>query len=287
MMKKNQNGYLITEMLVASFIGLIFMSAMLSTVVSNMNRINEDIGRTRVNQNIRGGFDILSTNIREMGENLISVFPVVELTNGTSGASDSLTIRRGLLAEIPSLCQSISGNNFYITNSTPTSGCSYAGNAANYNAWRNYRLNNGGVVKVFIYDRTTRNGEFINYSTETNTGTQYYLTKSSGSLTYSYTVGNTSLYLIEQVVVSRNSDRLQVSTNGDTINPSSLMFGLTDFQVTIGKRDGTTSSSFARTDDWSLISYLDLTLSATDKGGSKTFNRALTMRIFPRNILAN
>ena len=284
---KKQTGYLIYEMLLASFIGLLFMSAMLSTIVSNMHRMNEDIGRTRANQNIRGGFDILSANIREMGENLISVFPAVELTNGNSGATDVLIVRRGLLAEIPTLCQAISGNNFYITNSTPTSGCSYAGNAANFNAWKNYRLANGGVVKAFIYDRSTQKGEFINYSAETSTGTQYYLTKSSGALVNTYTVSNTSLYMIEEMSIQKNSDRLQIITNGNSTTPDSLMFGLTNFQVLIGMSDATTKTSFARTDSWNTISYLDITLSASDTGGTKTYNRDLTMRIFPRNILAN
>lgn len=273
------------ELIVGTLVGMILMAAVLSAMISFKKIYANDSQRSELHQNLRSAGSLLSAYIKEAGENLPSTFPAIELTNGTSGASDSLTIRRGLIAEIPKLCQAISVDNLYITNTTPTTGCSYAGNTSNYNAWVAYRTANGGTVRPFIYDIGTKLGEFFNFTNNTNNGTRYGFVK-SGILANAYTTTGTSFYLIEQMRFYRNGDRLMLEIDGDTGSLRTVVFGITDFQVNIDMSDGTTKTAFARTDSWNLIRNININILGSVSNAGETFDESYSTDIFPRNILA-
>ncbi len=279
------HGFTVVEFVVSSTLGLIVMAVILGVIITTRQLYAGDLARTRVNQSLRGAFDIISADVKQAGENLTSTFPALELTSGTT---DTLTIRRGLIEQIPTLCAAIgtvSASRLYIARGA-AAGCTFGGNLTNYNAWSAYRTANGGSVDAFIYDVSTRLGEFFTYTGETNTGTELYLQTDGTAFTNAYTVGATAIYLIEEWKYQVTGDRLQVTINQDTANPLSVIFGVTDFQLSVTMNNNTTVTSFARGDGWTNIQSIALTLSGTDSALGKTYDRALSTTIFPRNILS-
>ena len=146
-------GFTLVELLVANLLGVIVVGMTISVVLQNRDLYQHDITRTRLNQNLRSALDVIGINAREAGENLPAGFPAVEVIDGPP---DELILRRNLIDEVLKLCQPITAGSgpgpayFSAVGSEP--GCSYADQTANYDAWRQERLDRGGVVSAYIYD---------------------------------------------------------------------------------------------------------------------------------------
>jgi type IV pilus assembly protein PilW len=228
---------------------------------------------------------------RESGENLSSVFPAFEIINGAAGAPDELIIRRNLLDEVLNLCTALSAGSgtsevFFAVASAPSSACTYSNNNFNYTQWRSYRLANSGTTKAFIYNVSTQLGEFFDYSGETNTGTTYSITRSGGTWQNTYSVGSSSIYLLEEWRFRVQDGVLQLLENGDTASPRNVVAGITDFQILAVLADGTTQEAWGRTDRWNNINALDVRLSGSESFAGRAVTRSLSSRYFPRNILS-
>ena len=287
----SNRGFSVAELLVATGVGLLLVSLCLASVKLNSDVLGSDTARTRLNENLRGAMDVLIADGRVAGQNLSSTFPAVEIANGTGTASDQLTLRRNLLDEVLKVCTALTAGStvrdVYFAIPGTTQGCVYSGLAQNYNSWRTYRTTHGGVVKAFIYDSTVKLGEFFDYSSETDTGTSYYIHRSSGTWARNYPNTSSSVYILEEWTYRKDGDILQIVQNRDTTNPYNLSFGITDFQAIAYMQDGTTNTSFTTTNSWSLISRIEVTLSGTDKYAKKSVNRTLVSQFFPRNVLSN
>ena len=235
-----EKGYTVLELLVYMLLSSILLQAIAGTILSFRLVYHNDVIRTRLLQNLLGGSNILTHNLEQAGEYLPRTFPVIELTNGTSGNPDVLISRKGMIQETFSLCQALgtgASNRIYVSttaNGAPPS-CVRANIATNFNAWKTFRTNNGGSVKAFLYDVSSKKGEFFPYTLETDSGTEYYLTRGSGTWANSYSTTSTTLYLIEEFQYYQFSDRLEIVKNGDSANPLKILFGLTNFQTTITK----------------------------------------------------
>ena len=274
-------------------IGLVVLGMAVQSTTSMRYLYLHDIGRTRLNQSIRGSMDLIGTNIRQAGENFTSSFPAVELINGSSGNSDELVLRRNLLDESLGLCVATTNaggnaNKVIFANGSVTAGCAYTGNTQNYNAWRAYRLAQPSQqAKAYIFNIGSKAGEFFTYAAETDSGTTYNLTKSGANWQNNYTVGATAVYILEEWRFSRSGDVLQLVVNGDTANALNVAFGISDLQVSIQMQDGTTRSAFARTDDWTKIRALDIQINGSTNFAGRELTTALRSQFFPRNILSN
>ncbi|MBL7661614.1 prepilin-type N-terminal cleavage/methylation domain-containing protein [bacterium] len=288
-----QHGFTVTELMVAVTISSVFTLGVMQTAISYTQTYYRDVVRTRVNQNLRSATNIIGMNTAQSGEFLPTTFPAIEVTNGTSGNSDTLIIRKGMLSAIPFLCKTLgsgAADRIYISSTTSgaPSGCVRTNVTTNYNALKTYRLaNSSKPVKAFIYDISSKVGEFFTYNGETDTGTEYYLTRTSGVWANTYSTTSTSIYLVEELKFNRASDLLQMIKNDDSTNALGVMFGITDFQVSIGKTDNTQVTSFPRTTEWNQIKYIDMTLTASESGMKKTYTKSETIRVYPRNILAH
>ncbi len=287
-------GFTILELLVASFVGLIMSMLTLSITLSNRGLFQYDIARTRLNQNLRSSLDIVGINIREAGENLPITFPAVEIINGAGTDPDELILRRNLLDEVLKVCQAITAgttDDVYFGNSSTVPGCAYADQEQNFNAWQEYRTDNGGTVKAYIYDPVADVGEFFDYYNETDTGTARLIQR-SGGWENDYPVGNSAVYLLEEWHFKLDtsmfdSNMLQVIEDGDDSNPLNITFDIEDFQVTAILSDGTTLNDFPGASNWTELRALEVEISGNDTSKGRLIEKTVSGQYFPRNILSN
>ena len=287
----------ILELLVATSLGMVLMGMTVSATLSNREAFSYDVARTRLNQSLRGAFDLLASEMRQAGERLPPGFPAVEIINGTSGESDELILRRNLRDEVLTLCQAItttSGRDVRL--STTTSGappaCTYGSQSVNYNAWRTYRESQPGDKTVaYIYNFTTRVGEFFNYTEEFDSGTVLGIRRDAGNFSNAYAMETTAVYLIREwrfklSTTAGQTDLLQIVQDGNTDDPFNVAFGINAFDVTARMQDGTSLTTFAATDSWTLLSSLEISLTGTGSYRGRPITTTLTTRLFPRNILS-
>jgi type II secretory pathway pseudopilin PulG len=287
-----ERGFTLIETIVASFLGLVLGALMLSAVKSYREILGEDLIRTRLNQNLRGALDVIANDARLGGENLVSNFPAILLTDGASGAPDTLTIRRNVIDEVLPLCVALAAGsgttNIVFGNSSTTPGCPYFGQLNNFNAWRSYRQEQTSLpVRAYIYDIAQRRGEFFNYANEVDSGSSYHLIRSGGSWSNSYTVGAAAVYLLEEWRFDLVNEELRLIENNDTANPKVLAYDVTDFQVRVLMQDGTTRNTFGATDGWTQIQGLRVTITGRDRYAGEVLTKSVTGTFFPRNILSN
>lgn len=280
-------GYTLVEMLVSGALGILLLALIVGSSVASRNNYRQDLVRARSNESLRGVIDIVAGDARLAGENLGSGFPAVEVID--SGTSDSLIIRRNLLSEVLPLC-----SNLLINSSTNASfaipgtvaGCTYSGQTTNYNAWRTYRIAQGGSVDAFIWDSSAKLGEFFKYTSEQNTGTGYSIQR-TGTWSRAYPSSSTSIYMLEEWRFQRVGTSLQLITNQDFAAPADLAFNVTGFNMRVDYRDGTNATSLPANGVWTNIKYLTGTFTASETIGRKNYQRSLTGYFFPRNVLSN
>lgn len=281
--------------MVTSFLGLLMLALTLSATTSNRRLFKYDLTRTKINQNMRSALDIMGMDVRQAGENLFPTFPAIEIVNGAAGVPDELVVRRNLLDEVFNVCGAIaagSGNANIIVadNGSAQAGCDKTSNLTSYNSWSAKRLADGGathVIKAYMYNRSTKLGEFFNYTGESSTSTQYKLTRGAGTWANAYPVGSSSLYVLEEWRYRVRENVLQIVTDQDTANPLNVVDGVQDFQVTALMQDGSTKTTFIPGDDWSKLKALRISVTGTETVQGEALTRTLSADFFPRNILSN
>lgn len=280
------------EVLVASTMGLLVTSLILSSSLAVRNVLGRDVARTRLNQNLRGSLDIMGVDIREAGEQLSAQFPAVEIEDGSNGSSDVLTVRRNLRAEVLPLCQQITQNStvqeiVFASSSSADAGCVPSGQDHNYNVWKNYRVSGGGKVDAFVYDSTTKTGEFFEYAGESRTNQLYKLQRTGATpWTHTYPTTSSAIYLLEEWRYSRDGELLRVIQNRHDAEALDVAFGVTDFQVTAEMQDGTSSSFFTSSDSWTQLKAVGVRIVGSDHYAGRTITRTVRGEYCPRNVLS-
>ncbi len=285
-------GFTVVELLVASTVSLLLLAMALESTNSMRRLYMHDIVRTRLNEDIRGTLDIVGVNIRQSGENLARGFPAIQIIDGASGAPDHLVLHRNLLDEVLAVCVALTAgsttSDIVFADGTTTQGCDYASNNRNYTSWQNYRLaDSNQSVRAYIYNISSKAGEFFNFISETDTGTQYLISRQAGTWGNNYDVGSSAVYILEKWEFRVVDDVLQLIVDGQEDNALDVAFGIQDFQVSAHMNDGTDKSALTSADDWTDIAYLNLTISADDSFGGQSISSTLSSRYFPRNILSN
>jgi type IV pilus assembly protein PilW len=223
----------------------------------------------------------------------------MEIINGASNGSDQLILRRNLLDYVLPVCKDINSSSaqdatFVAKNGggNVPPGCSPVpdtdgdGWPDNIEAWKAYRLANGGSVLAYIYDPVTKLGEFFTYDWEDNS--QFKIHRANGvSWAHDYASSDQPrVYIIEQKRYLLTGDVLQYVVNEDTAHPYNLVNHLTDFQTQALMSDGTTLNSMPSTTDWTKLQSLQVTLTGSATFSGRTLRRTVTSRFFPRNILS-
>jgi hypothetical protein len=291
-LRSSASGFTLLELLVTSVLALILGALIVSETVSSKRIFAYDMVRTRIDQNLRSAMDVLASNLRVGGENLPSVFPAFEIVNGSGSDPDELYVRRNLIDEVLSVCQNITAGStalqiYFAVAAPPSAACTYSGQTHNYNSWRDYRQANGDAVDAYIFDVSTKQGEFFRYSNEGDSGTEYHITRTSGSWQNAYLVNSASIYILEEWRFRLENGVLQLLENGETTSPKNIASGITQFSVKALMQDGSTKTTLLRTDDWSEIDSIEVTLAGEDSFERRKVSRSLTSSFFPRNILSN
>jgi len=289
-------GMTIIELLVAAVVGLLLVAMTMGATLAHQNIYELDLARTRLNQNLRGAVDMIGVDIRQAGERLPSGFPTIEIIDGVLGAPDELVLRRNILDEVLTVCEDIasgsSDGKIYLSSASvgASPACVYGAQSENYTAWNNHRTSNGGSVKVYIYNLTTGNGEFIDYTTEADSGTTLYVEQTTGSFTNDYAAENSAVYALEEwrykIDTVGSGDILQVIQNNDTANPMNVVFGIADIQIQAIMQDGTILDTFDSANDWADLEAIQIDASGTESTGKQEATARLISRYFPRNILS-
>ncbi len=287
---RNSCGFTLLELLVAMSLTSLLMAIVISAVLQLRNHYFTDIKRTQVNGNLRSAMDIMSMNVRQAGENLLAAFPAVLLTNGSSGASDTLRLRRSPMTEVLTLCgDTASGSTQLFVSSASLSNteCVPANVAPVFTIFTGQVESSEGTPRVFIYDKSVKAGEFVDYEGNGTDNGQYFLTL--GSTTRAYTQLNTSIYLIEEYQFTQNavSNRLELTVNQDG-SARPVAFDVTDFQVQFTLQDGAVVDAFDQmsTTDWKDVHQIQLTLSGRSEFRGQEIASTISSNYFPRNVLS-
>jgi prepilin-type N-terminal cleavage/methylation domain-containing protein len=287
-----ESGFTLVELITALGLSSIIMAMVVSASLSVRNTFSNDMVRTRVNSNLRSAMDIMAMNIRQTGENLLSYFPAMVLNNGSSsGTSDTLILRRALIPEVLTLCTAASAGStgLYVSSAGLTdSECVATNVAPTYSVFQGIRLEEGGSIRVYIYDSATKAGEFLTYTSESNSSGQYMLQTSSTSRAYGRLT--TAIYFIEEYEFTLNTadKTLVLRENQDSTKLKPVAFDITDFQVTFRTEDNVqlTTLTPLSSDDWKDIQEVEIAISGVGTWKGHTMSSTLTGRYFPRNILS-
>ena len=283
-------GFTIMELLVVSVLGLTIAALIAASAMTNKRAFGYDIVRTRIDQNLRSAMDVIGSQIRVGGENLTSVFPAFEVINGAGSLPDTLLVRRNLIDEVLPICTAITSGstnvNIFFAIPSPPAGCAYSSQGQSYNGWRAKRIASGGTVKAYVYNVSTRLGEFVTYVGETNSGTSYSVQKSAGTWANSYTVGTSSAYILEEWRLALNNNLLTLQQNNDSTNINNIASNLNNMQIVLHLSDGTSRNTWTRADPWNNLESIEVTLTGRETFEKRTITRQLSSRFFPRNILS-
>lgn len=294
------DGFSIVELLVAMTVFSVVGAAALTLAMSARKVFEQDRNRTAVNQNLRSGIDLLGIDVRQAGERMPGNAPAIEISNGASNAPDQLTVRRNLLDYVLPVCKDINsstardqafiakkGGGVVPPGCSPVPDSDGDGWPDNLEAWRNYRIANGGSVLAYIYNPVTHLGEFFTYDAEDKS--TFHIHRANGELWHNDYASNQQprVYILEQKRFLLTGDMLQYVSNEDTTHPVNLVNHLYDFQVRALMDDGTAMTSMPAATDWTHLQSVEVKLAGTATFSGRTMRRTLMSRFFPRNILSN
>ena len=286
-------GFTILELIVTMFLGSVMGLVVIQTMKFQSDTYRQDIARMRIQQNLRGALDIVAMNVRQAGEGLDKYFPALTLADWVTPDTNVLTLRRKTLPEVLVVCAPVGvgvGSIAVSDVASTTPECLPTNVASAVTAWTNERTAaTGGKLKIYIYDRVGKKGEFLEYTGETTNVTGNNLVYVNG-ISVAYPARSTSLYVLEEYSfnLDATSKTLKLFINGDTTNPQDVAYKITQFHTTLRLQDGTTVTTLAPEDlkSWKDLRAVDITLSGEDEWRELTVNRSVKGEYFPRNILS-
>lgn len=289
----NQKGMGLLELLVASVLSMLVAAMAYGVLALHQRNVIDDVHRTRLSQNLRAALDFLSVDVRQAGEQLPAIFPAILLQNGSSGGSDTLILRRNILSEPLTICSTLSTGST-ITNialNNTASGtppvCIYGGQTTALSKWSDYKTEKGGSFKAYLFNTSTKTGQFVTVTTLTNTGSMMSIGITSATMLDNYPQNTSVLYALEEWTYSVNNEGfLGIIENQETTAEKYIAFDIEDFQVQVTLQNGTTLDTFSATNAWAEIAAIEIEVSGKTSTGKKTIQDSLRSEFLPRNVLS-
>ncbi len=293
--RESSEGFSLVELLVAITVALFVTAGVLTLALTSKSLYDSDSARARIVQNLSASRDLVVADVRKAGERLGSDFPAIEITDGALGAPDQIAVRRNLVDVVLPVCATVSGSTTSIKIAetlSPPAGCTPLGDddsdgwPDNLQVWRDYRAANGATVKAYIYNPTTKLGEFFEYVQENEI--LYDITAAAGTfLTNSYPDDSQSrIYILEERRYDLGNGVLRIVVNEDAVNALNVVDNMEDFQAVAVFQDGSQQTSLGPTDVWSDLASIELTLHARSPVRDRFIEEIWSVEALPRNILS-
>lgn len=284
-------GHTLLELLVALTITLTVTALVGGALRYDSDVYLTDAARTKIQQNLRGALDIIAMNVRQAGEGLDSYFPALSLSQSEDPETSVLSLRRKILDEVLSLCKDalVGDTKVFVSNQTSSAlECLPTNIASGLAAWVANRSAHDGKVRIYIYNRVAKQGEFLDYTHEGQNAGDDYLDISA--LKFFYPASSTALYVLEEYSFQLNPETqtLQLNQDGRTDGPADVAYNVTQFQVKLRMQDTTELLSLAPTDTKGWKNIRGVSISLRGQGGwrSTKMSREVTAEYFPRNVLS-
>ena len=295
------NGITLAELLVAMVVaGIILQLAFLGFSWNRQLYLN-DVARNDASQTFKTAFDLVGSDIKQAGAGLDASFPAVLISPYPTSAgtpnlisptfptfNSEITLRRLILSQKLPICRAVTSGSkteIFVVDKT-VSGCDVTDNDGwpdNLKAWKDYRTNNSGTIRAFIYNGSGQ-GEFLNYTSEktynnsntlitpiANPSTPATTVNSAslvvnGTLANSYSAGSAAQFLVieerkyrlgcsdssiaDAVCPADKLQNLQLIVNNGT--PVNLVNKIGNFAVTATIQQDITSTTTAQFLCWSI-----------------------------------
>lgn len=285
-----ESGFSLIELLVSLGLGLLFSAMVASTVQMSRNLYLKDNSRSQVVENLEAAMTYIGTNLIQAGEVLPGNFPVIELIDGGPGVSDTLRIRKNTLDDIPFLCRDAPAGETRLRMAREGAGgtlpACFVGNAQQtFQNWDDFRIANGGSVRAFLYDVTTKEGEFFDLVDVDARTFQLHFIAGAG-ITRDYPEIASNFYMIEEFLFEVVGQELTVQENDDGILKN-IASGVDRMEVTVKLMDSATEvDSFGPGENWQNIEYVRVQLEGSERINGETYTTSLEKSFFPRNIMS-
>jgi len=287
----NERGITLVELMVAMTLNSFVFAMVLSAALSNRQLYLEDIVRVRIASNLRTSADIVSMNVKQVGENLSSSFPALTLENGVGTESDILTIRRGVLNEVLSLCQqavSASSRLYVSYSASDEAACKDAAISSLHANFESFRSENSDNARLYIFDSVNQTGEFLDFESSGNSSAEYYFDVSSLSQTYEPITS--FIFVIEEFKFAHSdtNNSLVMYRDGNVDDPQSVAFSVDSLSVILKMKDGPDLHSLGSMDpkNWKDVELVNIELIGKEEKFNKIITYSHNQDIFPRNIMS-
>lgn len=282
----------------ALLVGTTIAASTVGLAMSSENLFQSSKRRTSVSQALRSSLDVVGNEIRAAGILLPADFVAMEVIDGPFGTPDELVLRRNLISTVMPLCADLASGTIRDEvaiadgGGTPPPGCVPLPDGDgdtfpdNMDIWRDDRIARGGTVSAYIYNPTTRVGEFFDYDAE-DAATFELSVGDGGTWANDYTVAQQSrIYLLEEQRFRLTGDLLEMVIDEDAANPLGISDLVEDFQVNVIFTDGTKAASLGAADDWGDVETIELTIDGAVTKRGRTSRGVLSARFNPRNVLS-
>ena len=285
-------GFSLLELLVSMTVMLAISGAALSLSLSSRRLYEADEARTRLNQSLRAGLDLIGTDVRQAGERLPDDFPALEIINGGDGASDIVVVRRNLIDTVLPVCEDVAGSaqkvhvqQAGVLGCEPLPDANGDGWSDNIETWHEWRVDHGGTVRAYIYSPVKRLGEFFSYVDDDPT--HPYLERDGGEWVNNYEAEDQCrLYVLEERRYLLSEGLLHMIVDGEPDAPLNVVDGIVDFQVLARFSDGTEQETLGPADLWSDLRSIEIALAGETELRGQPIQRRISTDFFPRNVLS-
>jgi len=307
--RKSTRGFTLIELLIALAVGMLILTASFTLVLSNKAVYNLDSARTKVNQNLRAGLDIISADIRQAGERLGGDFPAVEVILGVGLDSDTLVLRRNLIDDVLPVCSNVVGGSTKIwvaqqpAPALPSVNIDCLNSSTGLTNFRAQRLSSGGAIRAYIYDPVNFTGEFVRYTNDDasvgGVSKSMDVQPESGVWQNTYLASNQPrMYIIEErrffTDTAKKDIVMKITGGPGTGEPldQPMVTNIEDFQVSAYIVASPTPSLSGGTGalsggNWKKLAFVRLEVKGKSmQDSSRTLTRTLTDDALPRNVLS-
>jgi type IV pilus assembly protein PilW len=286
---------------VALAVAGILLGLLLPIVLSNRRVVQLDQARTSANQTLRAAQQLLGSDVRIAGERFGEGLALSPIELSVSGDDSVVTLRRNLEDALP-VCEALSSGDTSILvadwdGSTGEPQCAVNRTVdvggtewpATLAAHRQLAEDAGGSLRAFLFDPSTRTGQWFEMTVPTGSSQPDSVSCASdcawdASANYG-PVSESYVAILETIVYRLNDgvlERVDVSS-GEVLRIAS---GIASFDVTATFADGSTATELASDADWREIASLELDVRVERREGESLADRSLQTRLFPRNVLS-